>query len=158
MIATTTREIDAAVNRARQAVTDLSSYSLWTIEEFQAKHEKDYELLWKHYDEPVVAQALGAFELLWRGDVETAGYIYCVSDQQGHYKLGRTKQLQPRLKTLGTQPPFKITLLFTHYVFNAALYEKRLHQRFASKRLNGEWFELNNDDLNSIKIGTWVAR
>jgi hypothetical protein len=151
-------QLEAATLRVLQLVEDFEGggYELWTIDEFQSNYEEDYEFLCRHHEEPDVAGVLSRFEPIWRGDTPNAGYIYCLSDHQGHYKLGRTKQLQTRIKALATQPPFKIQLLFTHYVFNAALYEKRLHRIFAHKRMNGEWFGLDEKDLESIKTGNWA--
>lgn len=151
-------ELDKAVERAIQVIEDFEGYcsELWTIEEFQAEYAEDYELLYRHQDKPDIKRVLERFDPFWRGDVREAGYVYCLSDQLGHYKLGRTKQLQSRIKKLGTQPPFKIQLLFTQYVYNARLYEKLLHRTFAKKRLNGEWFALDNENLESIRTGMWA--
>jgi hypothetical protein len=150
--------LDGAIWRVRKVVEDFSRYcsGLWTIEEFQAAYDCDYELLYRHQDKPDIKDLLNRFDPIWRGNVRNAGYVYCLSDQQGHYKLGRTTQLQQRIKSLGTQPPFKIQLLFTHYVFDAPHYEKSLHLHFAHKRMNGEWFALGDDDLELIKTGKWV--
>lgn len=151
-------KMEAAIWRAKQIVEDFIGYfgELWTIDEFQSIYERDYELLYRLQDEPEIKELLERFEPYWRGDIPSAGYIYCLSDQQGHYKIGRTRQLQQRIKNLGTQPPFKIQLLFTHYVFNAALYERHLHQMFAKKRMNGEWFALDEKDLEVVKKGDWA--
>jgi hypothetical protein len=129
---------------------------LWRIEEFQGEFEREYEILHRNRHRKGAQALIEKFEPIWQGNLPDAGYIYCLSDQQGHYKLGRTKQLQTRLRALGTQPPFKIQLLFTHYVFNAPRYEKLLHQHFAKKRMNGEWFALDDSDIELIRTGTWT--
>lgn len=152
-----TTELQAATERAGKAVEEVDAYSLWTIDEFQKKYERDYELLWKHYETPEVKEVFGRFELIWQGNLPSAGYVYCATDQLGHYKIGKTKHPQPRIKSLGTQPPFKVKVLFTHYVFDAYKYETLLHKHFAAKRMNGEWFELSEGDLEEVKTGSWVG-
>jgi hypothetical protein len=57
----------------------------------------------------------------------------------GRYvKIGRTKGLRERIKKMQTSAPEKIAV---YAVFDGgADLEKRLHERFADYRLNGEWF------------------
>jgi hypothetical protein len=151
-------QLERAMWDVRQLIEDFEGHwnLLWTIEAFQAEHERQYAILYQNQNDPQVKALLNRFDLFWRGDFQEAGYVYCLSDQQGHYKLGRTKHLQTRIRALGTQPPFKIKLLFTHYVFDAALYEKILHRHFAHKRMNGEWFALDDKELELIETGNWA--
>lgn len=65
------------------------------------------------------------------------------------YKIGRSINPKKREKTLGVQFP-RITL-FAVYNDDIELY---LHKKYKHKRLRGEWFDLNNNDLKDImKIG-----
>lgn len=62
----------------------------------------------------------------------------------GYYKIGRSNQPQLREKTLQAQEP-DVRLVGR---FEAQTgYERALHQRYASKRLRGEWFALDYGDL-----------
>ena len=64
------------------------------------------------------------------------------------YKIGRSKNVIQREKTLGAQIP-KIECL---YSFEGHVEdEKELHAHFHSKRGRGEWFDLSDDDIDFIK-------
>lgn len=69
----------------------------------------------------------------------------------GYHKIGRTSDLEGRLKTLRTNVPFEIKLL----AFGTRSFQKdcvrselELHQRFnhARVRERSEWFKLSDED------------
>jgi hypothetical protein len=75
--------------------------------------------------------------------------IYLMRDgHTGLTKIGRSKSPRCREKTLGATTPL-IRLLWSHVGY--AKDEKTLHQMFASKRVRGEWFNLSDKDVESIK-------
>mgnify|MGYP000098690222 CR=1 FL=1 len=77
------------------------------------------------------------------------GYIYLLhADTQNCFKIGRTNNLQRRLANILL--PFPITLVHSIQVADMVWAERHLHQRFADKRLNGEWFNLDSDDVAYI--------
>jgi predicted GIY-YIG superfamily endonuclease len=79
------------------------------------------------------------------------GYVYLLRSISGYYKIGKAKNPERRMKTFGVQLPFEVE--FEHVIrcddMNA--YEKELHRRHASKRINGEWFDLSPEDVADIK-------
>ena len=78
------------------------------------------------------------------------GWVYVLDDGQGHYKIGKAKDLTRRVRDLRIQLPWPITV---NYAFQSTNYhqdERTLHQHFKHKRLNGEWFDLELDDLGAI--------
>ena len=80
----------------------------------------------------------------------TRGFVYLV--QCGpYYKIGISTQVDERIKQLSTLPPFDIEL--SHMIPTDDMYtlESTLHERFADKRKNGEWFELEPADAEYIK-------
>lgn len=92
----------------------------------------------------------------WIRDVLTrqtpnGGYIYLLSDQQGHYKIGRSVNVDNRVKQLRTQPPFDIQILSKAWVPDCKFEEKRLHQQYNEWRMRGEWFDLHNELLIEIQ-------
>lgn len=97
------------------------------------------------------SQLCTAFDLLWNCQHAEGGWIYCLNDQQGHYKIGRTKYLDDRIKKLATLPPFPVITEAAYQVINAPAHEKALHERFQTCRLRGEWFQLSEKDLEFIK-------
>lgn len=79
------------------------------------------------------------------------GFVYLLQSPTSAYKIGRTKDPQSRMKTFGIQLPFEVEyacLIETPDMYDL---ESRLHSRFAKKRINGEWFNLTNDDVEYIK-------
>jgi hypothetical protein len=78
------------------------------------------------------------------------GYVYLLSDQQGHYKIGKAVKIDRRIAQLKTQPPFKLQLLASTWDATPLKLEGFLHGEHASQRLNGEWFAFPQSDLNFL--------
>jgi hypothetical protein len=79
------------------------------------------------------------------------GYVYLVRSVSGHYKIGRTKDPADRMKTFNVKLPFEIELLHTIESDDYCIAEELLHDKFALKRINGEWFALDDNDVAYIK-------
>jgi len=83
-----------------------------------------------------------------------AGYVYIVRcTMQGHenlHKIGMTRGLKERMISF-KQFPFKPELVLSAYSDDARKIERRLHKMYAAKRVYGEWFQLDSDDLENIK-------
>lgn len=78
-----------------------------------------------------------------------AGYVYVLRGG-GFYKIGRAKDPHKRAETLAIQLPYESDLVgYVHAPDYRAL-EAELHERFAHKRKNGEWFDLGPEDLAYI--------
>ena len=75
--------------------------------------------------------------------------VYVMIDKNtGMYKIGRSKNPERRERTLQSEKP-TIELLFSHDA--RVKDEKVLHDMFASKRIRGEWFNLDGMDLSKVK-------
>ena len=75
--------------------------------------------------------------------------VYVMIDKNtGLYKIGRSTNPTRREKTLQSEKP-TIELLF----HNSGFYfdETALHRKFVDKRVRGEWFKLDADDLSEGK-------
>ena len=72
------------------------------------------------------------------------GAIYFITmGMSGVLKIGFSTNLDARLKSLKTSSPTKIVLLL---VINGTMAEERaLHKRFASDRVQGEWFRFSDE-------------
>jgi hypothetical protein len=81
---------------------------------------------------------------------EIPGYIYVIKSKYG-YKIGKTVNLKDRTRLFEVKLPFPIEVVHSAYFDDYTAAEGYFHRMFASKRLEGEWFELNNDDLEAIK-------
>lgn len=81
------------------------------------------------------------------------GYIYLLRLHQSDniyecpYKIGRTINVDQRFQQLANMLPYKTTIVHTAWSSDTVADEELLHQKFAHKRLNGEWFKLDEDDL-----------
>lgn len=81
----------------------------------------------------------------------SAGYVYLIQSPSSAYKIGRTKSPEDRMKTFGVQLPFEVDYVCLIETDDMIGLERELHQRYAHKRTNGEWFTLGPDDVDAIK-------
>jgi len=80
---------------------------------------------------------------------EREGYVYVLKSDYG-YKIGKALDVTSRTKQFGVKLPFKWELVATKASSNYSKLEADLHRHFAEKRLEGEWFNLNEADLNEV--------
>jgi hypothetical protein len=85
------------------------------------------------------------------GSTPTPGYVYLLQSDTGHYKIGRAKTPDKRIKTFGIKLPFKVEYLAVIKTPDMIALEKQLHERYEQKRINGEWFDLLPEDVDYIK-------
>lgn len=78
------------------------------------------------------------------------GFVYVIKSDTGHYKIGRSSDPENRMKTFGLQLPIEIVYEAIYPSQDMYADEKYLHQHFQSKWVNGEWFNLNEEDLKFI--------
>lgn len=76
------------------------------------------------------------------------GYIYLIKESYSdYYKIGKTKNIKNRASAFGVTLPFTWKFVAIFYVEKYSLMERRLHSVFQDKHSNGEWFNLDADDL-----------
>ena len=78
------------------------------------------------------------------------GYIYLIHSKHGT-KIGRSKRPINRISQLQTQMPFRFKYAENTLVKDYCKIETLLHKVFANKRLNGEWFNLEEEDINKAR-------
>ncbi len=71
------------------------------------------------------------------------GYVYVVDFGDGIYKIGKTTDVDSRRRAFG---PHKLVLVLEEWA-DVHRYERKIHRRFAHRRLYGELFRLAPDDL-----------
>jgi len=103
-----------------------------------------------------LSTASSEFERVVRGYVKgkyrsPSVYIYFILAGNGLTKIGIAKDIKSRMDTLNTASPIELTLLFYFEPQNAKRFEQALHNRFAHKRVRGEWFALSSRDISWIK-------
>lgn len=80
-----------------------------------------------------------------------SGVVYVLKSAYG-YKVGRTRSVPDRMRAFGVKLPFIYTIPLIAWFEDCHLAEHRYHQRFADKRINGEWFDLDEKDIELIRL------
>jgi len=81
-----------------------------------------------------------------------SGYIYVLRADNGLYKIGRSVNIDGRIKRLETVLPYELEFVCAIEAEDYITTEERLHQVFADKCVKGEWFELAKADIEYLKI------
>lgn len=86
-------------------------------------------------------------------------YVYFITDNNGHIKIGKADNTVKRLNELQTGNPYKLSIILTVMmpsINDAFSLEQELHQLFKDYRLEGEWFEaepvLKVIDVDIVKL------
>lgn len=78
------------------------------------------------------------------------GYVYLIKSKYG-YKIGRAKKIKNRSKQFEVMLPFNWQFVAYGIFDDYVLKEKELHHQFDRQRINGEWFDLNQEQVESLK-------
>lgn len=88
------------------------------------------------------------------------GYVYFLKSQFG-FKIGFTTSLTKRMKTFDVKLPFNVELHSTIKTEEYRNIEKTLHNILQLKNINGEWFEIDDNDfieLDKIIVNMGLQR
>lgn len=82
--------------------------------------------------------------------IDENGSVYLYKSSK-HYKIGRTNDLKRRDREIKLQLPLEADLIHRIITDDPVGIEKYWHNRFADKRLNGEWFNLSASDIKAFR-------
>lgn len=87
-----------------------------------------------------------------KDEFEHGGFIYVASieSDKSLFKIGMAGNVKQRIDALRTASPYLLSLACAFFVPNMRFAERALHDRYADKRIRGEWFRLSREDLNDI--------
>jgi Meiotically up-regulated gene 113 len=80
-----------------------------------------------------------------------SGCVYFLLADNGLVKIGRTKKLKERLDHFTAKLPYKLELIHTIFTDDSYGLEEYFHEKFKDKRQRGEWFKLDQEDIEEVK-------
>lgn len=83
-------------------------------------------------------------------DKKTPGSVY-IFEHGKYYKIGKTMDTVRRGNELKILLPESLNLIHEIKTDDPSGVETYWHKRFESKRMNGEWFNLNSNDIKAFK-------
>lgn len=84
------------------------------------------------------------------------GYVYILRSAHG-CKIGKAKVLAERISALTIQLPFPVELIHSIESDDASAAEARLHSSFAEQRINGEWFDLSEEQIAWLRTIEFIT-
>lgn len=84
-------------------------------------------------------------------EFEASGFVYGIYFDAGgerYFKIGMARSPMSRLESHQTSLPFEARIGIAYFVDNMREEERALHAAFSAKQVRGEWFRLDDDDLD----------
>jgi len=78
-------------------------------------------------------------------------YVYAIQEKYSkRIKIGISRNPEERIKQLNTGNPEPLTLIDKKLAPNKFKDEQKIHNKFNTSRLNGEWFSLDNKQIENV--------
>jgi len=78
------------------------------------------------------------------------GFVYLIKSGR-YYKIGMTNDLHRRAREISIELPERSETIHSITTDDPSGIEAYWHKRFASKRVNGEWFSLSPSDIKTFR-------
>lgn len=78
------------------------------------------------------------------------GYVYLLGGN-GYYKIGCSQHKMSRAREVGSHLPFETEIVLTIPTDNRFYLEKKIQEKYSEKKIRGEWFGLNQFDIQEIE-------
>lgn len=86
------------------------------------------------------------------------GFVYVIhAVGSNYYKIGKSINPDRRLLQIAPLMPFRTRFIKVWHSYFMSLAETILHSLFNEERVNGEWFEFNQYNLQDL-LGTWGSQ
>lgn len=79
------------------------------------------------------------------------GYVYLIRAETGACKIGKSKNLNDRMKHFTVKLPFKTDFVHAIVCRDMSKTERDFHRLFEKQRINGEWFLLDDHQIEFFK-------
>lgn len=86
----------------------------------------------------------------WPEGIDPQGYVYLMHSHH-RYKIGLSKDVSGRLRTIRAQSPVPVVLIHTIPTDDMPRAERFLHKLYAARRKHFEWFQLRARDVALIR-------
>ena len=115
---------------------------------------------WSRDVQKVKARTSAKVPLIQPDERDRSGFIYVIymDTPERYCKIGMTADFGGRLKTHQCSSPFELFVVCGYFVPNMRTEEAALHAAFADKRVRGEWFQLNEEDLKLISLRSLLVQ
>ena len=110
------------------------------ITKFNSAHKNEIEEYYKEYQMPIKRQ-----NYVMKEAKTVEGNVYIVRMDK-YYKIGKTLDMTCRMGEY-TLLPIEPEIVFCKRVDDYTKSEKTLHEQYANKRVRGEWFKLDEEDI-----------
>jgi hypothetical protein len=79
-------------------------------------------------------------------NISRKGFVYLIKCGE-LYKIGKTTNLERRIKEFAVGNPYPLILVTSRYSLDIDSLERSFHIYYRKKRIKGEWFELNAEEV-----------
>lgn len=136
---------------SREEISDrLSEFENINLDDFYTNGKRDYDKATSkgltHLIKSVVVKNGEVIDFRIYNDF--SGYVYLITSDIGLTKIGRTEDIEKRFSQVDNASPCGVRLYHCQFVKDSVKLEQLLHKQFSLKRIKGEWFNLDKDDLS----------